>query len=232
LNSGVFDSAISDRRRLTVIANGPSAKTVDLRYLTRETNTLAVNGSLKLFLDQGVSPTYWVACDPQELVADFLPDNPPEYTQYFIASKCHPRVFDKLRGLDVLLWHLNDHPVSGRWNIPPSSSVTICAAWLMNRLGYTDFDFYGWDGCYINGYHHASEDSKKTPELEITYGGKVEGDNVTGGKTFMTNTTWAAEVQGAEQFFQLAKYFDINLTIHGDGMFAYAKKFLEGNENG
>lgn len=219
------------RKGLTVIANGPSARFVDLKELTQRTETLSVNGSLKLFLDQGVYPTFWAVCDPQELVVDFLPENPPQETTYLVASKCHPRVFEKLKNNRVLIWHLNDIHVPGKINIPPTCSITVCAAWLMIYMGYVDLEFWGWDGCFLNDRHHAVVADDFKPEVYLNYGGTIvkdsEGhDKVEGGRFFPTTVAWAAEAKGAEQFFQLAKYFDVRLTLHGGGMFATAKDFL------
>lgn len=209
------------RRHLTVIANGPSARDVDLNNIAFE--TLALNGAIMLFAEQGLAPTYWACCDPQEVVASLLPSNPPERTIYFVASKCHPAVFEKLKGRDVRVWHIADHPADGRQRVALCSSVTLSATWLMTRLGFTDFDYYGWDGCFIDGRDHAANGNPDmVPTVHINYGGKVEGGEVIGGRTFATSRTWAAEAHGVEQLCQLASYFGFGITIHGDGMFKCA----------
>ncbi len=214
------------RRKLTIIADGPSAKDVDISRIHGP--ILAVNRAIHLFTDKGTWPAYWAACDAQELVADFLPARPPHETIYYVASKCHPAVFQKLKNNNVQLWHISDHRSENRWHIAPSSSVTITACWLMTRLGFTDFEFWGWDGCFMDGKHHASnnDDWSAVHTISLNYGGKIEGDDVIGGRVFTTTHTWAAEAKGAEQFFQLAEYFDIGLKINGDGMFECARKFL------
>lgn len=202
------------RRRLTVVAGGPSAAQAPLS----DGETLALNGALKLFNRAGLSPTYWAACDPQALVADFLIEA-PTHTKYFVASKCDPKVFDMLGDRDVSVWHLRDHPGEGLYRNAVCSSVTMSAIWLMVGLGYTDFDIWGWDGCFIDGRHHAGDgDIGERDITHINYGGLVWGDQVVGGRTFSTTRTWALEAKGAEQFFQLAEYFDLGITIHGDGM--------------
>lgn len=208
-----------NRAGITVVANGPSARDVDLSIITG--TTLAVNGAIRLFTDKGLSPTFWACCDPQAIVADFLPDNPPKNTVYFVASKCHPSVFEKLKDRHVRIWHVMDHPVEGRSNIVASHSITMSAAWLMHRLGYTDMDFYGWDGCFTGTRHHASDDSVWDPDKTIwlNYGGQIIDGEIIGGRAYATTRAWAAEAKGAEQFFQVAKYFDINVILHGDGMF-------------
>jgi len=218
------------RRTLHIVAAGPSARLAG-NYIS-SLPTLALNSSLKLFTDWGIAPTYWACCDPQELVADFLPDNPSRETIYFVASKCHSRVFEKLKGCDVRIWHLRDYPADGRSRIALCSTVTLSASWLMHRLGYTDFEYWGWDGCFIDGKHHATvdDDWSGVEVLHLNYGGTIEGEEVIGGRVFSTTRSWASEAKDAEQFFMLAEYFDIGLTIHGDGMFACAHKFSHGEK--
>jgi hypothetical protein len=212
--------AVAGRSSITIVANGPSAHQADLAAIKGP--TLAVNGSIQLFLEKGLAPTYWAACDPQALVADFLPDEPPAETVYFVASKCHPAVFEKLKNRKVLIWHLADFPVEGRNHTVLAPTITICAAWLMYRQGFTDFEFWGWDGCFMDGQDHAAFNHGAEPEISIIYGAKLVDGQAVGGRKFPTTRSWAAESHGAEQFFQLAVYFDIGVKVHGDGMFACA----------
>ena len=216
------------RRRLHIIANGPTAPIAELGHIGP---TLALNGAIKLFTDKGLAPDFWACCDPQPLIADYLPDNPPRSTVYYVASKCHPSIFDKLKGCDVRVWHLKDHPHEGRARVALASSITISASWLFHRLGFTDFEYYGWDGCFLDGKHHAHDSSdwsewSPVPTIYINYSGKQVGDEVIGGQTFATTRTWAAEAKDAGTFFQFAQYFDIGIKIHGDGMFRCAHETL------
>lgn len=207
------------RRGLTVIANGPTAREVDLRMI--QGDTLALNGALALFLKEGLAPTYWACCDPQALVADFLPYDPPTGTIYLVASKCHASVFEKLKGRDVRLWHIPDYPAEGRSHSVQASSVTISASWLMHHMGYTDFDYWGWDGCYFGSMHHATGGAADLPNsIKLTCHTKKDGV-VVDTRVFVTTKTWAAENHSAEYFFQLALYFDMAVTLHGNGMFRY-----------
>ncbi len=205
------------RRKLTIIADGPSANDVDIRKI--DGPILAVNRAINLFTAKGTSPTYWAACDAQELVARFLPERPPQETIYYVSSNCHPSVFQKLKNNRVELWHIGDHPGKDRVRIPQAIAVTVSTVWLMVRLGFTDFEFWGWDGCFMDGKHHASnsDDWSKVPTITLNYGGKE----------YTTTHAWAAEAQSAEQFFLLAEYFDIGVKINGDGMFECARKFLK-----
>lgn len=223
------------RRKLFVVANGPSARNVDLALIRP---TLALNGAMHLFIQQGCAPDFWACCDPQELVVDCLPDNPPYETIYFVASKCHPSVFKKLEGRRVRVWHLPDYPVEGASHIAMASSVTISASWLFHRIGYTDFEYNGWDGCFLGGKHHASneDDYSGVERIDLNFSGEISQDGerpeVIGGRSFQTTRAWAAEGMGAQQFFQLAKYFDIGVKVNGDGMFEHMRCLQEENLNG
>src|SRR5258706_1025573 len=148
------DADAEPLRNLTIIANGPSAINAPLHG-----ETLALNGAINLFFNSGRLPTYWAACDPQPIVADFLPADPPHGIIYLVASKCHPSVFQKLQGRDVRLWHIDDHPIpESLRSVACASSVTLVAMQLMHQaFGYREFDTYGWDACHEGMIHHASE---------------------------------------------------------------------------
>lgn len=193
--------AVAKPKAIKIIANGPSAASADL---TGE--ALAVNGAINLFGEVG--PTYWVAFDPQEGVADLLPADPPKNTIYLVATQCHPAVFDKLEGRDVRKWHV-DHP-DGQFadGVLSAVSVTLMAMQLMARFGYRRFDTWGWDGCYLNGRDHAAPQARD-PSL-------VEDIRIrVGEQTFETTTAWAAEAQDACKLLAVA---DFKVNIHGGGM--------------
>lgn len=205
------------RRRAHVLANGPSLAS----YFDNpdpSNVTVAVNGALGYCLERGLIPDYWLACDPQAKVADFLPDNPPLATTYLVASKCHPSVFEKLDGRYVQLWHLSDQEAEGRLRVPCSCTVTASAPWLLWRMGFTDQEYWGWDGCFVDGQHHAGAGETNGERLTVNVGGTVGEDGVIGGRNYETTRSWAAEAQSAQQVFLLAKYFDLSITVHGDGL--------------
>lgn len=198
---------------LQIIAGGPSARNAPLMG-----NTLALNGALRLFTDQGLAPSYWAACDPQEMLADFLPDDPPVSTVYLVASKCHPSVFEKLQGRQVVVWHVSDEAtwplVQSRNPVLAWVSITLCSFELMARLGWRRFEVWGWDGSYINGQDHAISQPHRADDIEVDLNGQK----------FATTTTWALEAQTAT--VALAG-FPFKIHVHGDGfMPAMLREFL------
>ena len=192
---------------LKVIANGPSARQADLSG-----KTLAINGALKLFTDKGLAPTDWIGCDPQELVADFLTEA-PIHTTYLVASKCHPRVFEALRGRNVIVWHVHDSPTDALTeNLFPvcrAVSVTICAFEVMARLGWRKFDTWGWDGCVMDGQEHAVAQTNMGGHINI------EVTTEKGTRNFTSIPAWALE---SEDAISALRGFPFPIHIHGGGM--------------
>jgi hypothetical protein len=193
------------KKRLTIVANGPSALAAPLS----RSPTLAVNNALRLFADRGLAPDFWIASDPQELVAGFLRD-PPIETLYLIASKCHPKVFEALRGRRVMLWHCAEPAtldlLVGRLVIQTSISVTLCALNLMPTLGYHRLETWGWDGCYLAGRDHAAPQPHRADDITVHLGPK---------RRFATTKSWAAEAEEAVRLFQGTQR---HVTIRGRGM--------------
>jgi hypothetical protein len=193
------------KERMTIVANGPSALTAPLLC----SPTLAVNNALRLFVDRGLAPNFWIASDPQECVAEFLRDAPFE-TVYLVASKCHPKVFEALRGRQILLWHCAEPATLdlfvGRLVIQTSISVTLCALNLMPVLGYHRLDTWGWDGCYLAGRDHAVPQPHRTDDITVQLGPR---------RRFATTKSWAAEAEEAVRLFQATPR---QVAIRGRGM--------------
>lgn len=211
-NRGIRE-ADDGNRWLNIVANGPSAKDQD--YFG---NTLALNGALSLFPEDR-PPTYWAACDPQPLVADFIGKDPPLFTQYLVASKCHSSVFEALEHRNVKLWHINDCDLAGPRTVPCAVSVTLCAMMLMQRLGYRRFEIYGWDCCLgEDGSHHAGASvapAANTIDLEV------------GDKIFKTNSVWAAEAQDAMGIIPVLEWCGVEVNIHGNSMIQAIREYTK-----
>lgn len=199
--------------RVTIVANGPSALAAPPLVApagAAAARTLAINNALRLFVERGLAPDYWMASDPQACVADYLRDAPRE-TVYLVASKCHPAVFDTLRGRHVVVWHCAEPGtldlLTGRLVIQSSITVTLCALNLMPVLGYRRIETWGWDGCYLGERDHAVPQPHRRGR-DITV-------DVDSGQRFLTTTSWAAEAQEAVRLFQAVPR---EVTVHGGGM--------------
>lgn len=196
--------AIEPTEVLTIIAGGPSAS-----LAPQDGPTLALNAGLSVCT---VPPTFYAACDPQEIVASFLKD-PPKETIYYIASKCHPKVFDALKDRDVRLWHVGDYVPGG---ISCAPSITLTALLLFFKLGWRRFAVYGWDGCFRGEQHHVG-DQPAAQSQRITL--------EVGERTFTTTPTWAQEAQDALYVLSIMEFMGAEITIHGDAMVQAIREF-------
>ncbi len=192
---------------LTIVAGGPSALQAPLNA-----PTAALNGALDaVFNPRGVAPTYYAACDPQALVARFL-THPPAETAYYLASKCHPDVFDALGDRDVRLWHVGDYVPGG---VACAPSITLTALNLFARLGWRRFEVWGWDCCYRDGRHHAGEQGHRGDDRWVEVGDR----------TFHSTTAWAAEAQDALLVLALLEWLGCEVVIKGDSMVEAIRRF-------
>jgi hypothetical protein len=202
-------------RDCLIVSSGPSARLPALWDRLRADPTVvtvACNNSLGLFNTHGVAPTYWAACDPQEMVADFLTD-PPEETTYLVASKCHPKVFDRLKDRNLQLWRVDDFTPKPTVVIPTAVSITLTAQSLMRLKGYNSFEHYGWDCCYIDGQHHVA--AQKGPEDVIPLDIRDENDNLI--NHFETSGAWLAEINDAYTQIRMLRRLGYRVRIHGPG---------------
>lgn len=210
-----FPEVDSDRKHLTVIANGPSAREgireLGLGHLKGD--TIALNGALTLFTDQGGYPTYWMGADSQPLMAEFVKD-PPEQTTYLVASHCDKSVFDALWDRRVVLWHRSDTGIEGLRSIPVACSVTMMALQWAWRAGYRDVDVWGWDCCFgPDGASHAGLGGTQAElPLEVEVGPKRW--------KFNTRRAWAAEAQDALYILPILKWGGMDIRIHGHSLVA------------
>lgn len=210
--------------RVTIVANGPSAR--DFLAEPDVGIRCAVNGSIKLFREAARAPEYWIVCDPQELVLDFLDGPLPETTTYLVASKCHASVFERLRDRKVLLWH---SPSADEMDALPRPccvvfggvSVTLRALNLFRGMcGTKSFDVWGWDCAFsADGAHHAVAQPHQAASTYVTVedetGPVIFKDRE--GTWFHTTVSWAYETESAVEQLRSADY---KVRIYGPGLMA------------
>lgn len=208
-------------KTVVIVGSGPSASDAALwerLAANPDLTTVALNGALKLFLERDLKPTYWAACDQQALVADFLPDNPPRDVTYLLASKVHPSVFRKLKGRDVRLWRLDDHcpPPEGKLAVPCAVSITLVTQMLFRALGFHRFEMYGWDCCYLDGKHHASD--QPAPLAEHNQPVHLRNQSGETLAEFATTGSWMAEAADAAISAANFKAMGLMWVVHGPGL--------------
>ena len=204
-----------------IVGSGPSALSEDtwdrIRNIKPGECTVACNGALKLFTDRGLYPHIWTCCDPQELVNDFLPEHPPEHTLYCLATKCPESLFERLSNRWVHVWRLDDmlHE-PGKLHVPTAVSITLVTQSLMRFRGFHRFEMYGWDCCYLNDRHHASDqpDVAGQQPIEIQ---DAEGNIL---HSFQSIGSWSVELRDALLQTSLMKAMGYDVVVNGPGAVA------------
>ncbi len=118
-------------------------------------------------------------------------------------------MFEKLKGRDVVLWHLTDDAtmpmIEGRFTVLSWVSITLCAFELAARMGWRKFDVWGWDGCLIDGQDHAAPQP---------HGGQMAKAQI-GDAVFDTTPGWMLEAQTA---CTVLAGFPFPVHVHGPGL--------------
>lgn len=207
---------------------GPSLKQTWEKLRGRR--VISVSGAHDFLIERGIVPAYHVECDPRPHKAAFL-GKPHAATTYLIASCCHPATFERLRGMQVLMWHSGEEPIAemramlreidpGSKLIGGGSNVGLRAlAIASDVLSIRQLDVHGMDCSYAAG------DTWAGPHSGSQHIGRFR--NRVAGRTFETS---CAMFNAALDFLAMLKYTRCDFTLHGDGMLGWILKAV-GSEN-
>lgn len=169
-------SGFGEHKGVAVVVGGaPSLKT-SLQDIRARRNwgakIISLNNSWRTLMAAGVTPDIHVMLDARQENAEFVRDLPTS-VRCFIASQCHPDVFDALANHDVVVWHNGfgtNEPLkeilAPWWDegpnqrpcvlVPGGGTVGLRALWLCAFSGYRRIHMYGCDSSFSDsGQHHA-----------------------------------------------------------------------------
>ncbi len=204
--------------------SGPSLKTNlrSLKRLTKACPLVTVNGSHDWLIEQGCTPSAHIMLDARDSNADFV-RNPIRSCRYLIASQCSPDVFKALEGYDVHIFHcdlgagedklLKEYYCGKNYHIVMGgSTVGLRALMLLRMLGYTKFEIFGFDSCFMGKKHHAFPQALNDKDVKSV---ELEG---LGRKFFCA--PWM--LRQAYEFQELIKHAGhlFRCRIHGNGLIA------------
>jgi hypothetical protein len=209
-------------QRALVVGGGPSAADhiEDIReHQAKGWKLTAINGAHDwLLLGYGIMSDACVLMDSTETVSTFI-KSPVKGCRYYVASQCHPSMFDKLAGHDVCLWHAHLDDASNKAIEAYDPAATILAgantaglhAIAVNyMLGVRKMRVYGLDSSHRPSGDHAYDNSQQAPTDEIEFFFK--------GERFLSTGTWAAQAEMFARFWR--QYFKLGMRIEviGDGL--------------
>lgn len=213
-------------RRLVLLAGGPSLndfKDEIARKASLGVPVLCTNGTYIWCLEHGILPKGLIMVDAREFNARFVAKIIPN-CKYYIASQCHPDVFDKLPPEQTWIWHSREpdggvedvlDEVYGNipwFSIPGGLTVTLRAINLLNFLGCRKLDIYGFDSCLRGSDHHAYAQMEN--EGEKVFDVKI-------GSAKFRCTAWMYEQARFFKMLHAQLKGTMSLNIHGDGLIAY-----------
>lgn len=215
-------------RKALIACYGPSLKQtwecLREQALDENADVVSVSGSHDFLLEHGIVPRFHIECDPRAHKADNLAKANSE-TEYLLSSTCHPRLFKKLSGAKIRLWHSVDGEPARRIvdelkSTAPiifgGGSVGLRSIPVMFRMGYRHFIIHGMD-CSVSsdgekwaGPHAQKENYKDHQLVQVHYNGRLF-------------TTTAILLSYGTDFFDMInrimeKDHSIRIEMFGDGL--------------
>ena len=151
---------IEEGKSISIVCYGPSL-TDTWHTITRP--IITVSGALHYLYERGINADYHVDMDPRPHKVRHI-DPPVSGVHYIMASVCHPRTWEILKGQKVTLVHVYSNDGTEEWvkqNDPnqimlhPGSTVGMAAMHIAGLLGNRHFEIHGMDGCLRDGKRHA-----------------------------------------------------------------------------
>lgn len=209
-----------------LVGGGPSLASCldELRARQRSGQKIwALNGAGNFLMRHGILADALWCVDARPENASFANFLSPNIT-CFIASQCHPDLFEALYGCNVIVWHemsCADWLPEGVLLIGGGNSIgtkALAGAWL---LGYRNIHLFGYDSSYQELKHHAYDQAWNDQEpCGVAWVGK---------RKFLAAEWMLLQV---EQFQTMsAEYANqgARIVVHGDGLLpAVARKLAAG----
>lgn len=211
-------------RPLAIVGGGPSLKTTLCEL--REFSDVMVCGSAHDYVvEQGIIPTYAVACEPNNAPGDRVVDfirKPQREIEYLFSTTCDPTVFDEMKDYRICMWNnaggIDDSVFNGEPAVNGGCTVTLRAINIAILLGYHDLHMFGFDSSFEHEVeNHAyfsgpGEEKNWSNWLYVRIGDEF-------GRQFKTTRGWIQQAHHFQEMLQHTGWM-FNPVIHGDGMIA------------
>lgn len=204
-------------RALAIVGSGPSAANQMDEIKNFDGDIWTVNFVYEVLKDIPVQAT--VMCDYRELMAELYKDTD---IKHYVASTCHPKLFDRLKGKNVTLFHIpfaRIPDLSGKLVIQGGTTCVTRAIFLAYALGYRTFHLYGFDSgspdsktWHLDGYAGAGYN-----EQDYT----IDRIKLPTGK-FWTDTGFIMQVN---DFCDIVDRYNLNIITHDNSFLTHALNY-------
>ncbi len=209
----------------SLVGAGPSLREC---YEELTGDIMAVNSAIGFLIEKGIAPKFAMLWDAAEIVEQFAV--PHSYTTYLVASRCHPKVFERLKNNKVIVWHAaGDHNILemikkhdvGEPLVNGGSAGVTRGIFLARALGYETIHIFGGDSSYgPAGDTHINGSLVPEKDLMVSIGNDPP-------KWFRTTPEWCAQIEEYRTIYAMFTHGGIKLEVHGEGMIQEMHRRLE-----
>lgn len=147
-------------RKLAVVGGGPSIVGM-LDEIRRYADVWAINGTAPFLEERGIACTL-LSVDP----CDFLAPRVVGAKRAILASRCHPKVFEVLKGAEIQIFDAVQDCIPNGYGVWASVSTMGAVPHLATVFGFRETVFYGCEGSFDAGTH-AYMDEKDLQEFKF-----------------------------------------------------------------
>lgn len=241
-----FAGGPPSNRTVVLICGGPSMKKRlgQIRDHRRRGATLvSVNNALGFLVANGLKPDIHVMLDARAENVDFLKDAPLG-VRYYLASQCHPSLFEALEGRDVTVWHNGFGDCEGIreilqpwWDgpdarpirlVPGGGTVGLRALFLSAYSGCKRIHVYGMDSSYQGDEHHAYPQALNDDDEVQTVALYDEATGET--KRYVAARWMVRQAEEMKWSYRDLRGLGVDLFFHGEGLVPDIAKQLRAQE--
>jgi len=203
-------------RHAVLVGGGPSLAEMEAHIRARYEHgqeIWALNGTHDWLTERLIRPSAMVLLDARAENVSFIDRGIHSDCTYYVASQCHPEVFDRLSRNNARVIRFDIEKLGDC-----GTTVGTYAMCVAFTEGYRALHLYGFDSCYRDGEGHAYGQALNARENVI--------DVTAGDRTFKA-APWMA--QQAKDFISLAPDFirmGCEITVHGDGLLPYVAHLM------
>ncbi len=221
-----FDPVLPHDRTAILCCYGPSLATTAWEVPKLQGDIFTVSGAHDYIAGLGYNIYGHIESDPRPHKARLI-SRPQGQTKFYMASCCHPDVFDRLQGHDVELWHpynsyqtddiIKEIDPTG-FIVMGGTNVGLRAMALLTGLGYRKMTILGMDCSFaLGGEQHAGFHSGKKQHVMKVH--------LPDGAWYWTSPQM---LQGCHDFFELIPAFaNCKIEIKGDGLLQHRLRLTQ-----
>lgn len=209
---------------MVIVGGGPSLKAnLDyLRHLPKTHKIFCVNDVHDYLIEEGITPWAFGIMEVAPWSREFL-IHAKRGIRYYLASMCHPTMFERLKKLNVIVWHaqsdIGEEPIIredyGDWIIiPGAEAMSVRAVNLGMTLGFRNFEMVGVDSSFEDR-SHVYMDNDHLETVTVTCNGR----------DFKTKAYLARQADDFRRFLGSCGHM-FKLKCHGDGLIQHIHRSL------